>query len=410
MRVVHVSSMDQSGGANRAALRLVEAQRDAGINAVLAVQEKSGNNSYVVGGTSICGIKTGRIRRFLEKQAIRLLTGNHQGPYSACILPGKGIGNKVLEGADLLHLHHIGQGTLSLSAIAAARVPVIWTLHDMWPLTGGDHYRRDDDLEGFSGNASSFDRRLWQRKASLYRKCRPLLVSPSTWLADCARRARLTRGLVVEVIPNPLHQGFFQITDRSSARRELNLPEDRPLLLLGADQSGLDDPRKGLDLLIQSLKQLTGDAAGFHLVTIGRPADRLLRGLSHPVHRLGQLRSSGALCLAYNAVDAFAAPSRQDNLPNMVVESLACGTPVCAFSIGGMTDLILHGERGFLAPPFSAGDFAKGIQTVLEMGTRPDVRDACSAFVRRHCDPSSIAARYLDLYDSLLQQEGGAAS
>jgi glycosyltransferase involved in cell wall biosynthesis len=273
--------------------------------------------------------------------------------------------------ADVVHLHWVQDEMLSIADIGRLKKPVVWTLHDMWAFCGAEHYTEEFRWrEGYRagnrpGYESGFDlnRWTWARKRNHWQ--RPMhIVTPSRWLADCVRESPLMRDWPVSVVPNCLNTERWQPLDKNLARQLLGLPIDVPLLLFGA-MSGGTDPRKGFDLLLQALAHLRSEMPELNLVVFGQLSPRNPPDLGFPIHYTGHLYDDLSVRALYSAADALVIPSRQDNLPNTGVESLACGTPVVAFNVCGLPDIVQHQHTGYLAKAFDVLDLAQGLQWVL---------------------------------------------
>lgn len=313
---------------------------------------------------------------------------------------------------DVVNLHWTGAEALSVGEIAAINKPIVWTMHDMWAFMGAEHY---DDLDhpgrwrapyaattrpaGYYG--PDLDARVWRRKAKLWAGKTFHLVSPSRWLARCARESVLMGDRPCEVIANPLDTAGFAPVDRTEARRMLGLPLDRKLLLFGA-LGATSDRRKGYDLLVAALKQFEqrhDSGPDTDIVVFGGDRTGEISGLGLKSHFLGTFRDELSLRVVYSAADVFVAPSRQDNLPNTVVEAGACGLPTAAFDIGGMPDLITNGETGALAPAFDTLALADGIHCLL---LAPPARDAVRATMTAKVGFETTIPAYLALYEHVL--------
>jgi glycosyltransferase involved in cell wall biosynthesis len=287
--------------------------------------------------------------------------------HSPAFLPSNWVKRLNSSDADVVHLHWIAGEMLSITDIRNIDKPVVWTLHDMWAFCGAEHYTEEFRWrEGYhSGNRpayeSGFDlnRWTWERKRQHWKK--PMqIVTPSRWLADCARESALMRGWPVTVIPNCLDTERWRPMEQTLARDLLGLPANVPLLMFGAIGGGRD-PRKGFDLLTAAIEYLRGEAPGAEMVVFGQLAPRTPPDLGYPIHYTGHLHDDLSLRALYSAADALIVPSRQDNLPNIAVEAQACGTPVVAFDTGGLPDIIEHQRTGYLAEPFEAESLAQGI-------------------------------------------------
>jgi glycosyltransferase involved in cell wall biosynthesis len=283
----------------------------------------------------------------------------------------------------------------------------------MWPMCGAEHY--DDPVSpgryrepysaknrpaGYRG--PDLDAWVWRRKQRAWARRPFRLVSPSRWLAQCARESALLGRNPCLVIPNCVDTEVFKPLDRRVAREILNLDPDKRYILFGA-MSGTSDPRKGFHLLQPALALLAardGIAGRTELLVFGAPRPAQPPELGLRAHYLGNFHDDVSLALLYNAADVFAAPSMQDNLPNTLVEALACGTPCVAFAIGGMPDLIDPGETGSLAEPFSAEDFARGLLAAL--GGDANVRRHCRERACERWSPARVSEQYHHLYLDVL--------
>lgn len=307
-----------------------------------------------------------------------------------------------LAGTDVLHLHWVAR-FLPVEAIPwfAARVPLLWTLHDMLPFTGGCHYDHGCGRwrQGCgacpqlgSTRARDVSASNWKRKRQAFAAVpdgRLRIVTPSRWLAEQVRSSPLLQRFPVSAIPNAVDLERYRPQDRRAARTSLGLPVDRQLLLFVADD--LSSMRKGGQFLQRAMAELA-DVAAVDLVAVGggrAPID-------HPrVHRLGLIDDEERLAKVFAAVDLFILPSLQDNLPNTMLESLAAATPVVAFDIGGIPDFVRPGETGALAPAEDGEALAEAAKDLL---AAPDRLAALGQngrqLVERECRAAVAANRY----------------
>jgi glycosyltransferase involved in cell wall biosynthesis len=284
----------------------------------------------------------------------------------------------------------------------------------MWPMTGGEHYVGDSTryIEGYSSknrpsSESGFDvnRWIWRRKKKALEKVKNLFIAtPSNWLAKCARESQLLRNRKILVLPNGVDHQRFRPMNHELVRNILGLPVDKKLILFGAGYA-TSDKRKGFHLLVEALIQLDerGDSKNYELVVFGASSGDDSFGMK--THYLGSLNDEISMALVYAAADVFVAPSLEDNLPNTVLESLSCGTPVVAFNIGGMPDMIEHRENGYLVTAFNTTDLAEGLNWVIEDKTRwghlsENARNTVVQSFTLEC----CAKRYSALYEDILSQ------
>ena len=311
--------------------------------------------------------------------------------------------------ADLLDYRTLPQLT--------ERVPVVWTFHDMNAFTGGCHYSGTCErytaqcgacpqLRTSSGE-NDMTRRVWNRKQRIFARISPdrfTIVCPSRWLAGEARRSTLCRRFDTRIIPNGIDPRDYYPVEQTDARRRFNLPEGARIVLFVADQ--IEDRRKGFRFLLKALDAIRA-IPGLLLVTLGRGDTSFLSGplFRHlgPVHEIESLRS------AYSAADVFAIPSLQDNLPNTVLESMACGTPVAGFDAGGVGEAVIDGQTGLLAATADDTAFATNLRSMLEDERRRRALGYESlARVEREFTVTLQANRYAALYREILQAQPAA--
>lgn len=410
MKVLHVNAFDGGGGAARAAMRLHQGLCAQGVDSLFASVKKG------IGGPGVVSpLGTGRQVLALAKRQVAWRIAQLQKTPNNPIIHSLGLFSSGLgawinsSDVDIVNLHWVCAETLSLGEIARIEKPIVWTMHDMWPFMGAEHY---DDIEhpgrwkrpytaanrppGASG--PDLDLKVWARKARLWSGKTFNLVAPSTWLAHCALESNLMGHQPCEVIHNPLDTAAFARIDRNVARELLGLPQNRKLILFGA-LGATSDRRKGYDLLVEALRffERNHEAGGVELVVFGGPNSGGIPSVGLPCHFLGTFADEISLRLVYSAADIFVAPSRQDNLPNTVVEASACGVPTAAFDIGGMSDIVTDSETGVLVAPFDANALAAGMARLLRAPIP-------HAVVRSHAEKKFARAATLPAYLALYQR------
>lgn len=408
MKVVHLSTNDIRGGAARAAYRIHEALQTQ-VDSWMVVNSKESENDHVLGPTSRTQSLMIKAKMKFNHEPARMLTRNPRLIFSN----GRFSSTKQLAeldrlNPDVVNLHWINDGLISIERIAALSQPVVWTVHDMWPFTGGCHYT--EFCENYkvrcgscpqlkSSAKTDLSTRIFNRKKKLSQK--PTFVAPSKWMKACIESSALFQDCKVHHIPYPIDLGVFKPRDKSVLRDLLKLPQDKQLVLFGAENATVDQ-RKGFKYLKEALDILATQHKGkldLELVVFGSRSAGSPE-LPFPSHFLGKIKDDTTLAAVYGACDVFAAPSVQDNLPNTVIESLASGVPAVAFNIGGMPDMIESGKNGFLAEAFSSTSYAEGILSMLEMRGESLIR-TCRATAESLFDPASVAGQYHDLYRSL---------
>ena len=407
MKVLQLNYSDINGGASRAAYRIHHSLRSFGVDSQMLVNVAASGDWTVQGAASKWAKAIVLIRSQLAKPLLHLLrTGNPSIHYPA-VVPSRWPERINGADADVVHLHWVQGEMLSIGDITRIRKPIVWTLHDMWAFCGGEHYTADHRWrDGYRrdnrpAHEGGFDlnRHTWQRKRKHW--CRPLqIVCPSKWLADCVRASALMHDWPVAVVPYTIDLNHWKPIDQPLARQLLGLPQDCPLLLFGAIAGG-NDPRKGMDLLLVALAHLRSEPSlqTAQLVVFGQLAPQSPPQLGFPVHYTGHLHDDLSLRALYSAADVMVIPSRQDNLPNTGLEAHACGTPVVAFSIGGLPDILADRVTGALAEPFDPVSLAAAIRWVLE---DPHRRFALGAAARERAErlwaPARVAGLYTEVY------------
>jgi glycosyltransferase involved in cell wall biosynthesis len=231
------------------------------------------------------------------------------------------------------------------------------------------------------------------------------LVSPSRWLASCTSLSPLLKDKPLEVIPNGLDTDMFKPADRSVSRELLGLPQEKRLLLFGA-LSPLATEIKGFHFLkpalVEVFKHIQPDFLELIIVGASEPREPIDLGI--PVRYMGRLHDDISLRLAYSAADVTVLPSIQEVFGQMASESLACGTPVVAFSGTGIADVIDHGENGYLATAYDESDLGRGIIFILNHPDRTSLQHSARSKAMREFSLPIIAERYRSLYRQVLQQ------
>ncbi|MBR8839337.1 MAG: glycosyltransferase family 4 protein [Stigonema ocellatum SAG 48.90 = DSM 106950] len=415
MKVLHMTTYD-SGGSGRAASRLNQGLQAIGVASQVLVQAKSTDDKTVIAPATKLGKGLAQIKPFLSRLPLSFYPQRDNTPYNICWLPDTVHSQVKQLNPDVINLHWIGDGYLDVKTIAKFNKPIVWTLHDMWAFTGGCHYSQNCNRyidscgacpQLHSQKHRDLSRSQWQRKVQAWKGSNLTLVSPSEWLAKCAQTSSVFQHVPLEVIPNGLDLSRYKPVNRQIAREFLNLPQAKQLILFGAERSTLDK-RKGFHLLqltLQNLSRLSSWRDRVELVVFGSSQPDNQIDLGFKSHYLGRLRDDISLSLIYAATDVFIAPSLEDNLPNTVMEAMACGIPCIAFNIGGMPEMIEHQKNGYLAQPYNVDDLVQGIIWILEDEQR---HQELSYYARNKVEKEftleTQARRYLSLFHKILKR------
>lgn len=410
MKVLHLSTSDVRGGAARAAYRLHQGLNQSGISSQMLVRAKDSIDRPVIASKTL-RTKIGPLSGNLP---LRRYPNRSHRMFSAQWFPDT-LSSKVKQLApDIVNLHWVCNGFLRIETLAQIAQPLVWTLHDMWPFTGGCHYaqacERYQQSCGHcpqlkSDQQRDLSRRVWQRKAKAWRSLNLTIVSPSQWLADCARQSTLFQARRIEVIPHGLDLTRYKPIEQSVAKRLLNLPDHKQLVLFGASPGTTGNARKGFQLLQQALDILKASARSedIELVVFGANKPSQPVDLGFKIHYLGQLHDDVAIALVYSAASVMVVPSTQEAYGQTASEALACGTPVVTFRATGLKDIVEHRQTGYLADPFDVKDLAKGIAWVLSASLEDhrlshQARQSAEALLSQ----SLQTQRYQALYQTIL--------
>jgi glycosyltransferase involved in cell wall biosynthesis len=416
MKVVIVNTSEKRGGAAVAANRIMFALQKAGVEARMLVRDKMTDNQDVISINTSFLKRTINFLRFVWERLIIFLNNglNREKLFKVSIAnTGSDISkHPLIQGADIIHLHWVNQGFLSLKSIRqliGMGKPVVWTLHDMWPCTGICHhaytcvgYLKSCGSCPFLNSERKKDLSFRTLKKKLFFSKRSFqVVTVSTWLKKEVTRSTLMKSLKTAVIPNVIDLNIYKFQDKKHSRAYFSLAEDKKIVLMGAAR--LDDEIKGGKYLQEALTLLT-DPENIMLILFGniKGGASFLDKMTIPFIHLGPLYDSYLVARLYSASDVTVVPSLYETFGQTIIESMACGCPVVSFNNSGQTDIIDHLENGYLAEYLNVNDFAKGIEWALNKADDPMVKESCKEKVKMNYSEEIIAQKYLSLYKNML--------
>jgi glycosyltransferase involved in cell wall biosynthesis len=418
MRVLLINTSERIGGAAIAAGRLMESLNNNGIKAKLLVRDKQTDKISVI---QLKPSKT-HLWKFVWERIV-IWKANRFKKHHLFAVDIANTGTDItslpeFQEADIIHLHWINQGMLSLKNIRKILVSgksVVWTLHDMWPCTGichhaGEctHYREKGchDCPFLYGEKRKKDLsyRTFHKKQKLYLRASITFVACSRWLEGSVKESMLLSGHTFTNIPNPINTDRFKPLNKREARIKYNLSADRKLILFSSVK--ITDKRKGIDFLRESCNILVEQhpelKTSVDIVILGHRSEQSLH-LCFPfqVHPLLFIDKDSELATVYNAVDLYVTSSLQENLPNTIMEAMACGVPCVGFNVGGIPEMVDHLYNGYVAQYKSAEDFAEGIYWVLNESEYSLLAEHARQKAVTCYSESRIARKYIKLYSKV---------
>ena len=411
MKIAIINTFDTKGGAAVASYRLHKALLKNSIDSTMIVQTKLSDDWTIIADTSKIKRGINATRGAIDEGIVKLFY-SPKSIFSPAFLPLSNIINKINElNPDIVHLHWICGGMLRIEDLAKIKVPIVWSLHDMWAFTGGCHY--DNECAKYKKHCNScpilnsntqkdISYKIFKRKEKVYSKLNNLtIIGLSKWMSECAKQSYLLKEKDIINLPNPIDTNLFKPFDKNKARELWNLPKDKKLILFGA-MSATSDKRKGYDKLIQALNELQMNNEDIELVVFGSSKPKQNQNFKFNTHYLGYLNDNISLVTLYSSVDVMIVPSLQENLSNAIIESLSCATPVVAFDIGGNADMIEHKNNGYLAKPFNTKDLANGIEWILQNKDYEKLSIRARSKVLEEFDSDIVAKKYIKLYEDVL--------
>lgn len=420
MRVLILNTSERTGGAAVAANRLMESLNAAGVKARMLVLHKTSQSDRVIAIGKPWQKKLTFIwerlviwinNRFSRKNLFTVSIAN--AGFNVTTHP-------AFQEADIIHLHWINQGMLSLrnlQEIIASGKPIVWTLHDMWECTAICHHAYTCDLFKsecrncrflrFPGN-HDLANRVFKKKQRLFLNADLNIVTVSTWLAAQVRQSTLLKEKAISVIPNTLSLSEFKMRDKQQCRKELSLP-DKHLILFGAAR--IDDPIKGVDKLFQALQLLITEhkfaLEELHLVLFGKikHPEQILPKIPVSYSDFGLITDTSLLSKLYSAADITLSASLYETFGQTLIEAQACGCIPVSFGNSGQADIIRHKENGYLADYLSVESLAEGIRWGITQGPTQLSKASMRDSVLKKYSGEIVADQYIHLYQNLIKRE-----
>jgi glycosyltransferase involved in cell wall biosynthesis len=394
-KVLHVGTYDTNGGAARAAHALNVSMQKRGVQSSLMAAH---------------GLKF-RLSSELDRRLWPLQTSNTNTWRSPAFFGSMGARQINRSDADIVNLHWVTDGYLSIKEIGKITKPLVWSLYDMWPFCGTEHYGVDSpDARWRNGYTRSnrpkseggfdLDRWTWERKKSHWRPMN--MVAASSWMHQSLSASDLMSDWPSVQIPHPIDCEVFAPMDRDAARAKLELPIGVPLIVFLAS-AGVTDSRKGFDLLDESLKKVRVVYPDVQIVVAGPQDVSYAAKSGTPIIWVGNIDSNQTLRELYASASVVATPSREDNMPLTAMEAQSCGRAVVAFDLGGLPDIVSHGKTGYLATPLDVESLGVGLVTAINDAVASNsLGNAARQRALETWSSEAVVNKYLALYTRVI--------
>ncbi|NUO83039.1 glycosyltransferase [candidate division KSB1 bacterium] len=417
MNILHINLADQARGAAKAAFRLHKAQLKFGHSSQMLVCYKSRSRPEIEVLPRRETLWQEKFFHFINSFEARSGLQYLWQPWKKQFLR-----HPFTAQAEVINLHNIHSGYFSHTILPALsqRTPLVWTLHDLWSLTGHCSYPYLHDCERWQsgcGQCPALDdyppiaidttALLWRIKASVYRRSDITLVTPSSWMANLVRQSPLFKKNEIHSIPHGLDTKVFTPAPKRVAREKLGLPLDAEIVLFAAFD--LFQSRKGGVYLVEAMQRLVNEGRkNLLLLTMGSARADLGDKYNFPVLALGLLRDEKAMALGYSAADLYAGPSLAEAFGLVYMEAMACGTPVLAFDCTAVPEVVRHMETGYLARFKDGEDLLNGLRLLLDdEALREKLGRQSREVVEQEYTLKLQAQRYVDLYRRLIDKRSG---
>ncbi|MEY3855237.1 MAG: hypothetical protein RIS68_1251 [Bacteroidota bacterium] len=410
LRIVLLSYHKENGGAGIACGRLADALRNAGHEVTYLDAADLAKNSFQKAITWL---------RFVLERLYFLF---HERDKSIRFLFNPGVFGQNLSThpallqADIIHLHWINFGFLGISDIRkllSMGKPIFWTLHDMWAFTGGCHhsgsctrYEQNCGHCPFLKSPAQTDlsHALWDKKHSAFESENLKIITCSHWLEQKAKASSILSSHDIQCIPNALNLRQFAPAQKTVIKTNLGLDIQKKYILFVAMRASA--PAKGFSYLKNALEfwvKNNPEAKKFaELLVVGEVHEPVVfEALALPVRLVGKVINGKKMAEYYNAADVFVTPSLEENLPNTLMEAMACGTPCVGFQVGGIPEMIDHLSNGYVARPLNAEDLATGIQWVFD---HPEANQAAREKTENCYAEQLVAKKHVDFYQKALAE------
>lgn len=403
MKILHVNYSDAEGGAAIAVKRLHNILNQKQIDSKLLVSEKKNQDKTIINIPKNSEKIKNLIKESFNRKLSNFFQSDSSSSFSLNIIPSKII-KKINEiNPDMVNLHWIGNETISIKDIKKIKSKIVWTLHDMWPFCGTEHYTSDtrfiDGYKAPSKNKKKFfdiNRYIWNLKNSNFDNVKKIICT-SEWMYNKVKLSKLFKDKKIKVIPLPIDQDFWKPVNKKLAKDFFNIKDNEKIIVYGADNF-IKNKRKGFEIFIEAIKKLENEKnLNLKVITFGET--KSLKSYEYlNIENLGYINDEHTKKLIYSAADVTVIPSSIEAFGLVAQEAVHCGSPCVVFNNTGLTSIIENEKSGYIADYNSAEDLTRGIIWCLEQMNNKN--EIIYNHVKTKFNTDKIIKSYLDFLSS----------
>lgn len=404
MKILHINTYASSGGAAIAARRHCEAMRRAGIESNVLSLFGNSDSLTVISEKQSEALsykrKWGWLKHKIQRLQVKRFAWHWlDGDYDIS-------SHSLVKNADVIYVHWVNDflGINAIKALLNTGKPIVWFMHDMWPLTGGCHY--SFDCNGYRMNCMHCPQmKIYRNKPHdiMYKKkcewgqfANMYPVAPSIWLTECIKSSMLFGKNISYTIPNVIDTDLFKPIDKTIVRTKFSLPNDKKLIIFSS--VGTHNPYKGAKYLIDAIEKL--EDCDYEFIVVGKCDINIFSpNVRKKIHLMGYVTSQELMVQIYNSADVLIITSMAENFPNVVIEAMACGVPVVGFATGGIKDQIQHKENGWLVPQKNVQGLVCGINWVLNDADYSLLSKNARKYVEENCSYKNVLKIHKPILD-----------
>lgn len=410
MKILHLIGGEMTGGAARGAYWLHKGLKKHGIDSKIltnSINDLNDSDIVSVNKTSLQKI-INRLRNLPEVILHRIYSSLGTKVFSLSLAGYDFTNHPLFEWADIVNLHWINCGFVNIQQLQKVKKPLVWTLRDLWPMTGGCHYpmgcekffQRCFSCPELSSNLKTdISSIVFSRKRRFYPE-NMFLVGISNWVSNMAKKSALFQGAFITTIFNNVAIEDFFSVKKDVARKILNFNTKKKIILVGSGNNS--DFYKGFELFRRAIRTLNPNE--YFLVFFGKLDSNLVREMGFEFLNFGFLHDVVSLRLLYSAADVFVAPSLYEAFGKTIAEAMACRTPTVCFDATGPKDIVDHKINGYRSVPYDANDLAEGIKWVTQCSEYENICDEACSKIRKEFESHVIAGKYKALYKDILDR------